>query len=336
MNRPTCSKEAACWRAESARLESSWPRSPACCSAASSSAAVTRPRPGRRLRRRRPAARPGAAAPGGSGQPAMRLRIAAARARVRTVSRIIIGVTVLLTAACWRGAGRSWPPTAARPGSSSCWRSAAAFAAAFWWLHKIAGFGENPRILTGLGGLPGTAPHEAGQCRGAAAGRLRRPRPDRYRRRPGAAPGQPGRGAGGHHPRAAPAAGDRRGGRLGRPAVTLLAGLGLPTRGLRRDLALLGRPPERQLAEQATAAITGMLLAPVLAGLLAADGGMMSLAARPHPRGGAPGAGSNRPGPARGRRDPAIPGCAGRPGPGAVTAVPGQPRSSSPSRCSCC
>ncbi|HVB44515.1 MAG TPA: hypothetical protein VNF47_17700, partial [Streptosporangiaceae bacterium] len=60
--------------------------------------------------------------------------------------------------------------------------------------------------------------------------------------------------------------------RLGRPAVTLLAGLGLPTRGLRRDLALLGRPPERQLAEQATAAITGLLLAPALAGLLAAGG----------------------------------------------------------------
>ena len=60
--------------------------------------------------------------------------------------------------------------------------------------------------------------------------------------------------------------------RLGRPAVTLLAGLGLPTRGLRRDLALLGRPPERQLAEQATAAITGLLLAPALAGLLAAAG----------------------------------------------------------------
>jgi hypothetical protein len=90
-------------------------------------------------------------------------------------------------------------------------------------------------------------------------------------KRPGAAPGQPGRGAGGHHPRAAPAAGDRRGGRLGRRAVTLHAGLGLPTRGLRRDLAL-GRPPERQLAEQATAAITGMLLAAALAGLFAAGG----------------------------------------------------------------
>ena len=60
--------------------------------------------------------------------------------------------------------------------------------------------------------------------------------------------------------------------RLGRPAAGLLAGLGLPTRSLRADLALLGRPPERQLAEQATAAITGLLLAPALAGLLAAAG----------------------------------------------------------------
>jgi tight adherence protein C len=30
--------------------------------------------------------------------------------------------------------------------------------------------------------------------------------------------------------------------RLGRPAASLLTALGLPTRGLRRDLALLGRP----------------------------------------------------------------------------------------------
>ena len=60
--------------------------------------------------------------------------------------------------------------------------------------------------------------------------------------------------------------------RLGRPAASLLAALGLPTRGLRRDLALLGRPPERQLAEQATAAIIGVLLFPALAALLALGG----------------------------------------------------------------
>lgn len=56
------------------------------------------------------------------------------------------------------------------------------------------------------------------------------------------------------------------------PAAGLLSAAGLPTRGLRRDLDLLGRPPERQLAEQATAAVTGLLLAPALTGLLAAGG----------------------------------------------------------------
>lgn len=59
---------------------------------------------------------------------------------------------------------------------------------------------------------------------------------------------------------------------LGRPAVTLLAGIGLPTPAVRRDLAVLGRPAERQLAEQATAAVAGLLLAPATAGLLTADG----------------------------------------------------------------
>jgi len=60
--------------------------------------------------------------------------------------------------------------------------------------------------------------------------------------------------------------------RLGHPAVSALTAIGLPTAGMRRDLALLGRPPERQLAEQATAAIAGVLLAPALAVLLAAGG----------------------------------------------------------------
>jgi Flp pilus assembly protein TadB len=60
--------------------------------------------------------------------------------------------------------------------------------------------------------------------------------------------------------------------RLGRPAAALLAGVGLPTAAVRRDLAVLGRPVERQLAEQATAALTGLLLVPALAGLLAIGG----------------------------------------------------------------
>jgi tight adherence protein C len=60
--------------------------------------------------------------------------------------------------------------------------------------------------------------------------------------------------------------------RFGRPAVTILAALGLPTPGIRRDLALLGRAPERLLAEQATTALAGILLPPVFTGLLAAGG----------------------------------------------------------------
>lgn len=60
--------------------------------------------------------------------------------------------------------------------------------------------------------------------------------------------------------------------RLGRPAATLLASLGLPGQALRRDLAILSRPAERLLAEQAAAALIGLLLAPATAALLAAGG----------------------------------------------------------------
>jgi Flp pilus assembly protein TadB len=60
--------------------------------------------------------------------------------------------------------------------------------------------------------------------------------------------------------------------RLGRPAAALLAGLGLPGKTLRADLAILGRPPERLLAEQATAAVAGLLLIPAMTGLLALGG----------------------------------------------------------------
>jgi Flp pilus assembly protein TadB len=60
--------------------------------------------------------------------------------------------------------------------------------------------------------------------------------------------------------------------KVGRPAAGLLACMGLPARSVRRDLALMGRPAERLLAEQATAAITGLLAAPALTGLLAAGG----------------------------------------------------------------
>lgn len=60
--------------------------------------------------------------------------------------------------------------------------------------------------------------------------------------------------------------------RLGRPAASLLAGLGLPGKSLRADLAILGRPPERLLAEQATGAVAGLLVVPAMTGLLAIGG----------------------------------------------------------------
>ena len=94
---------------------------------------------------------------------AMRMRIAAARARVRTASRIIIAVTVALTAGLLAWSRAFLAPYGSPAGQLMLLAVGACFAAAFWWLHKIAGFGENPRILTGLGGLPGTGPHEAGQ-----------------------------------------------------------------------------------------------------------------------------------------------------------------------------
>ncbi|MEU5885022.1 type II secretion system F family protein [Spirillospora sp. NPDC047279] len=43
----------------------------------------------------------------------------------------------------------------------------------------------------------------------------------------------------------------------------MLAGLGLPTASIRRDLAVLDRPPERLLAEKASCALTGLLLGPI-------------------------------------------------------------------------
>ena len=53
--------------------------------------------------------------------------------------------------------------------------------------------------------------------------------------------------------------------RAGRPAAGPLAALGLPTAGVRRDLAVLGRSLDRHLAEKAAAAVTGLLIVPLLA-----------------------------------------------------------------------
>ena len=93
----------------------------------------------------------------------MRLRVAAARARVRTASRIIIAVTVALTAGLLAWSHAFLAPYDSPAGQLVLLAVGGCFAAAFWWLHKIAGFGENPRILTGLGALPGAGLQEAGR-----------------------------------------------------------------------------------------------------------------------------------------------------------------------------
>ena len=64
--------------------------------------------------------------------------------------------------------------------------------------------------------------------------------------------------------------------RLGRPAAGALtrAGAGwLVPAALRRDLAVLGRQPERHLAEKIALGLVGLLFAPVVAALLALGGG---------------------------------------------------------------
>lgn len=60
--------------------------------------------------------------------------------------------------------------------------------------------------------------------------------------------------------------------RAGRPFAGFLAAFGLPRASVRRDLAVLERPTERHLAEQATSAVAGLVLAPTIAGTTAALG----------------------------------------------------------------
>ncbi|MBB5157464.1 type II secretion system F family protein [Saccharopolyspora phatthalungensis] len=61
--------------------------------------------------------------------------------------------------------------------------------------------------------------------------------------------------------------------RLGRPFVSPLRALGLPSARLRRDLAVFGRPISTHLAEKATVALIGLLL-PVAVQLVLALGGV--------------------------------------------------------------
>jgi tight adherence protein C len=60
--------------------------------------------------------------------------------------------------------------------------------------------------------------------------------------------------------------------RWGRPAVRLLRRIGLPLAATRRDLATVDKPVDVHLAEQATAALAGVILPPAAATLLAFGG----------------------------------------------------------------
>jgi tight adherence protein B len=82
---------------------------------------------------------------------AMRMRIAASRARVRTATRIIIAATIALTAGLLAWSRAFLAPYDTTAGQLMLTAVGGLFAAAFWWLHRISRFGEPPRILTNPG-----------------------------------------------------------------------------------------------------------------------------------------------------------------------------------------
>jgi tight adherence protein C len=65
---------------------------------------------------------------------------------------------------------------------------------------------------------------------------------------------------------------------IGRPLARHLVALPLLPRRVRSDLAVLGRPPERHLAEKVTLGLTTLLLVPALAGVLALGGATLGWA----------------------------------------------------------
>jgi tight adherence protein C len=81
-----------------------------------------------------------------------------------------------------------------------------------------------------------------------------------------------------HHPategvvRADDGAGGGWAARLGQPFTAVLSAMGLPTRPVREDLAVLGRPAERHLAEKAATALVGLALPPAMAFVMALAG----------------------------------------------------------------
>jgi tight adherence protein C len=60
--------------------------------------------------------------------------------------------------------------------------------------------------------------------------------------------------------------------RAGRPAVGIMVALGVPPAATRRDLAIVGRSHDQQLAEKATAAVVNLLAGPAMIVLLDALG----------------------------------------------------------------
>jgi tight adherence protein B len=91
-------------------------------------------------------------------QAVMRMSVAAGRARVRTAARIIIGTTVLLTAAMITWSRPFLGPYDSPLGQLMLIAVGSCFAAAFWWLHRISRPATEPRMLASPAMTLGEAP----------------------------------------------------------------------------------------------------------------------------------------------------------------------------------
>jgi Flp pilus assembly protein TadB len=89
-------------------------------------------------------------------QAGMRMRIAAARARMRSSVRIIVGCTVVLTVGLLAWSRSYLHPYDSVVGQVVLFGIGLCFTAAFAWLERISRMDEQPRVLTGLttGGRP--------------------------------------------------------------------------------------------------------------------------------------------------------------------------------------
>jgi tight adherence protein B len=94
-------------------------------------------------------------------QAAMRRRIVAGRARVRTAARIIIAVTLVFTVGLLAFSRAFLSPYGTAAGQIMLVLVGACFAAAFWWLGKISRTDQDARMLTGLDALSSATHPEA-------------------------------------------------------------------------------------------------------------------------------------------------------------------------------